>query len=87
MFCTVELALPRRLAMSSYPRLNCSCRRSMLTACSRGRKVDALDVLDQGDFQLFQLLVAADDGRDFFEAGQLGGAPAAFAGYQYVRAF
>jgi hypothetical protein len=48
-----------------------------------GIEVFALEIFDQGEFENGAVVGLADDDRDFGQAGQLGGAPAAFAGDEF----
>src|SRR5688572_7999280 len=49
-------------------------------------KVFALQILDESEFENFAVIRFADEDGKFGEAGDLGGAPAAFAGDQFIRA-
>ena len=49
-------------------------------------EVGALDVLDEGDFQRLAVAQFADEHGYVMNAGPLGGAPAAFAGHDFVLA-
>ena len=44
----------------------------------------ALEILDEGEFENFAIIGFADEDGKFGEAGDLGGAPAAFAGDQFI---
>ncbi len=50
-----------------------------------GVEVGALDVLDDGEFEDFLVVEAADDDRHRVQARTLGGAPAAFAGDDLIH--
>ena len=46
-------------------------------------EVLALEIFDEGEFENFAIIRFADENREFGEAGDLGGAPAAFAGDEF----
>ena len=45
----------------------------------------ALEILDEGEFENFAVVSFADEDGKFGEAGELGGAPATFAGDEFIR--